>query len=147
MLEILTGQSAAFGQLQGGGQVGFQLLTPLLPQNLQIVVRHKAALARHGVDEAVGFQFVVGPLGGDDRDLEILGQSPDGGQCFPRRQGAGEDLRLDLTVDLIIDRLVGGVSDDEFHGSASVRTVHVQYIQYAQFVKRVWKKIFCGHCT
>jgi hypothetical protein len=62
--------------------------------------------------------------------------------CFPRRQGAGEDLRFDLAVDLIIDGLVGGVSDDEFHGSASVRTVHVQYIQYAQFVKRVWKKIF-----
>ncbi len=89
----------------------------LLPEQSQIRLRHKAALAGHGVDQPLGLQFVIGPLGGDDGYFQVLGQPTDGGQRVPRRQSAGEDLGLDLPADLIVDRLDAVVSDNEFHGS------------------------------
>ena len=92
---------------------GFELL---LPDEVEVFLRHETALARHGGDEAFGLQLVIGPLCGDDRNFQVLCQSPDGGQRLPRLQRPGDDLGLDLGADLVVDRLARGISDDEFHG-------------------------------
>ena len=102
--------AALGGQLHGGVQVVLQLLQLLLPDQVQILFRHKAALAGHGVEEAVGLQLVVGPLGGDDGDPQVLGQGPDGGQRLSGGELPGNDLGFDLGVDLIVDGLVGGMN-------------------------------------
>ena len=84
------------------------LLQVFLPDQLGVLLCHKAALAGHGVEEAVGLQLVVGPLGGDDGDPQVLGQGPDGGQRLSGGEIPGNDLGFDLGVDLIVDGLVGG---------------------------------------
>ena len=56
--------------LFGGRQPPYLLHTALdfpqvfLPQQLRAALRHKAALARQGVDEPLPFQFVIGSLRG-----------------------------------------------------------------------------------
>ena len=94
--QLRLGDAAAFGQFRGSGQVRLHLAQMLLPDQSQVCFRHEAALAGHGVDEALGFQFVVGPLGGDDGYFQVFGQPPDRGQRLPRHQGSGDDLILDL---------------------------------------------------
>lgn len=65
---------------QGRGQPPYLLHTALdfpqvfLPQQLRAALRHKAALARQGVDEPLPFQLIIGSLRGDDADPQILGQ-------------------------------------------------------------------------
>ena len=92
--------------------MALQLPELLLPDQVQVFPCHKAALAGHGVNEALGLQLVVGTLGGDDGDLQILGQSPDGGQGLAGPQLPGDDLGLDLGVDLVVDGLVGDIADN-----------------------------------
>ena len=69
---------------------------PLLPDEVEVFLRHEAALARHGGDEPLGLQLVIGPLCGDDGNFQVLCQRPDGGQRLPRLQRSGDDLGLDL---------------------------------------------------
>ena len=76
----------------------------LLPEQSQIRLRHKATLAGHGVDQPLGLQFVIGPLGGDDGDPQVLGQGPDGGQRLSGGEIPGNDLGFDLGVDEYITK-------------------------------------------
>ena len=52
----------------------------LLPEELPVLRRHEAALAGDGVDKARPFQLLIGPLGGDDADAQVLGKAPDAEQ-------------------------------------------------------------------
>src|SRR5690606_4792756 len=81
----------------------------------------------------------VGPFGGDDADFQRLGQTADGWQRLPFHKLALQNVGLDLIYDLQIERIVGGVGQDDLHGGASlvsyVITVNIQYIRYGWLVK------------
>ena len=79
------------------------LFQVFLPQQLHILRRHEAALAGDGIEKALPFQLLIGPLGGDDADTQILGQVPDGGQRVILPQRSADDLVLDLGVDLLVN--------------------------------------------
>ena len=99
-----------------GSAAAKQLLELLRPYQLQILLRHKAALSGHGVDKARGLQFIVGPFCGDDGYFQVLGQPPDGGQRLSRRQRPGENLPPELRGDLLVNGLAVGIADNELHG-------------------------------
>ena len=54
----------------------------------------------HGVDIPLRRQLLIGVLHRDDADLQMLGQSPLGGQLLPGRQGAGQNVPADAAVQL-----------------------------------------------
>ena len=58
----------------------FDHLQILFPDQLHILLRHKASLACHGINEAFPLQLLIGALRGDHADAQILGQPPDGRQ-------------------------------------------------------------------
>src|SRR5699024_947679 len=93
---------------------------PGLLLQLQVLLRHEAALARHGVNVSIPLQLLVGPLGGDHADPQVPGQGPDGGQGLPGLQPPRGHGALDLPADLLVDGLAAGVADDDVHGFTSV---------------------------
>ena len=94
----------------------FNFFQILLPQELRVFLGHIAALGGDGVDEALPLQLLVGPLGGDDADPQVLGQRTDRRQKIALPQLPREDGAADLAVELLVDRLRIGVADDEIHG-------------------------------
>src|SRR5699024_8773060 len=83
--------------------VGLNLLQGLLPQQLHILGGHKTALGGERVNEPLPLQLLIGPLGGDDADAQVLGQVSDGGEGLVRLQFPADDLIFDLGVNLIVD--------------------------------------------
>ena len=79
----------------------FQLF---FPQQRGIFLGHEGALSGDGIEEALLLQLVVGAFGGNDADPKILGKSPDGGQRLIFCQRAGDDLLLQLGIDLLVNR-------------------------------------------
>jgi hypothetical protein len=77
--------------------------------------RHKTALAHHRVDQAIVLQFFPGFLDGDHADAQFLCHCADGWQAKITFQFAADDLSTDLVIDLLIDRVFGGVVNDNVH--------------------------------
>ena len=98
----------------------------LFLQEIEVGRGHEGALARHGVDEAFALQLVIRPLGGDDADLEVLGQLADGGQRLALLQVARKDLGPHLPQDLLVDGVGRGVGKEDAHGGP---TVYIEYIR------------------
>ena len=88
----------------------------LFAQQFHVARGHEVALAGHGVDIAGLQKLVVGALGGDDADAQILGQRADGRQGLVLLQGAGDDLRAHLLANLLVDGRSALVVDEQFHG-------------------------------
>ena len=63
----------------------------------------ETALAGNGIEKSLPFQLLVGSLGGNDADAQILGQVPDGGKGVVLPQCSADDLGPDLGVDLLIN--------------------------------------------
>ena len=86
-----------------------------LPDEGGVLRRHKAALARHGLQKTISGQVFVGPLDGDDAQMQVPGQGAHGGQGLTGGEGAVHDLGFDLGADLFIQRLVAVVADEDLH--------------------------------
>ncbi len=88
------------GNVARGGQLDhlvnelFDFLEMFLPEKFHIFRGHKGAFSLNGVEKTFFFQFVVGSLGGDEADAQVLGQTPDGGQLVVFLQGSADDLGL-----------------------------------------------------
>ena len=87
------------------------LLQILLPQQFRAALRHEAPLAGQRVDEPLALQLVIGPLGGNDADTQILGQRPYAGQRLALGHLSGQYGVLDLAVYLVIDGRAAAVVD------------------------------------
>ena len=59
------------------------LLQILLPQQFRAALRHEASLAGQRVDEPLALQLVIGPLGGNDADTQILASARMLGSASP----------------------------------------------------------------
>ena len=102
--------------------MGQVLLSPaegVLPHQLRVLGRHKAPLARHSGEKALPLQLLIGPLGGDDGNAQLLGQQPHGGQGLALLQLSPENEALHLPGDLVIDGYAAGIADDDVHGTPS----------------------------
>lgn len=97
----------------------------------------KAAFSGHGVNKPFLFQFIIGALGGDDADAQVAGQCADGRENISLVQLSGENQRFNLGVDLVVNRLTGRRTDQNFRGRASFLfiTVYEQYTQFCGAVK------------
>ena len=110
LFQLLQGDAALAGLLY---RLTEKFLRPAqlgLPQQLPVLVGHKAALAGNVLQKTVPLQLLIGPLGGDDRDAQLLGQQTHRGQGLPRRQRPGADLLLHLVGDLLIDGFSAGIA-------------------------------------
>ena len=115
----------------------FDVFQGFLPEQLHVFGSHEAALGGDGVDESLFFQLVVGALGGDDADAQILGEIPDGGQGFVLLKLAADDLGFDLGVDLVVNGKATLVVDQYGHfGTSLLLQLYMCSIyRYNRFVK------------
>ena len=67
-------------------------------------VLHKEALALGGARVALGYQLPVRAVDGVPADVELLLQSPDGGERLVFDQVAVDDAVFELGVDLLVER-------------------------------------------
>ena len=110
----------------------------------QVLLRYKAALPCHGVDVSISFQLLIGPLGGDDADTQVPGQSPDGWERLPRPELSRGNSPLDLAADLLINRQAAGIADDDIQCLAPfcICTVYT-VITVCQEGKMLFEDIWC----
>ena len=80
------------------------------------------ALLRH--DDALSFQFQIGPLDRDDADLKIHGELANGGNRLAFGPIADSDSLLDLLHDLEVHRALVGLRDREGAVHMSVYSVY-----------------------
>ena len=90
----------------------FDLFQLFLPEQLGVLLRHKGAFSGDGIEESLLLQLVIGPLGSDNADAEILCQPTDGGQRLILGECAGNDLLLELGIDLFIDGCAAFIVDE-----------------------------------
>ena len=72
----------------------------------------KAALAGDRGNKPLPLQLLIGPLGGDHADAQLLGQQPHGGQGVALLQLPADDQGLHLFGDLLVNGLSALVADD-----------------------------------
>src|SRR5690349_8287627 len=77
-----------------------------------------------GDDDPLGLEVQVGPLDGDDADVEAGRKCPDRREFFARRPVARGNARPDLLQDLEVHRARVGLGDLD----AAVHTVYTQHI-------------------
>ena len=102
--DILFCHAAGGGELPDLEQMIFDLFQMFLAQQLRIFRGDKAALRRNGIEEALAFQLIVGALGRHDADAQILCEISDRRQRIILIEFPADDKRLDLRIDLIVDR-------------------------------------------
>ena len=71
-----------------------------LSQKLAVLGGNVAALGRQRIDKALPLQLLVGALGRNKADTQILGKSADGGQQLMLGKLPTDDLIFNLSVDL-----------------------------------------------
>jgi hypothetical protein len=86
------------------------------------------------VDIAFGLQLGVGPLHGDDGQVQMLRQGPFGGQPLPGGQGAGEDVPPDAPVQVFvqgqISPLLHGVGQHGAPPSDLIKKIEIEYFNH-----------------
>ena len=104
------------GEVLGGGGVGDEIHEPLALRRLGDGLRHRGrrggqrlvdahdivAPLLHAADVPLGDELLIGVLHRDDADLQMGRQRPLAGQLLPRRQHAGQDVALDVAVELLV---------------------------------------------
>ena len=103
-MQFFLRQFGQFGRLDAFRQMGFRLIQQMLPHPLGAPAQHKAAAPLDVFHKALLLQLRVSPGDRQHTDLQVLGQGPQGGQRLALAQFSRQDGRLDLLLNLLIDR-------------------------------------------
>ena len=111
-MQLGLGYAGLCGQRDAGGQMGLDLPEIFFLNQFCVRLCDKAALTGHCFYEALALELFIGTLGCDHADTQVLCERAHGRQRVPGLKLAGQDQRFDLSGDLVVDRLAGGIAND-----------------------------------
>lgn len=104
-LDISLGEVAHISKIAYLSHMILDLPQILLSYDLDIPCSYEGALSRYRVDISFSLQLIIGTLGRDDTDAQVLRKNPDRRKHQAFFQITVDDLGLNLVRYLLVDRL------------------------------------------
>lgn len=110
-MQFRRGDAYGLGLVDRLREEELHLAHALLAEQLHVAAGDEAALALHGIYEALRLKLGIGPFRGDDADAKAVCERADGGERLALAEFACEYRTLYLRGNLLVDGFIARVRD------------------------------------